>query len=237
MAKRITAILLALCLLCSAVLCFAEDLDDEDDSGFVSLDDDGFDDEEQKTDFKSVSTYNVKTSRQNDFVYRLTDDGKAAILTSYTGENSDVVFPAEVENRIPVIAIDTGMCQNNPVIVNVRIPGSVRTIGNVAFSSCPNLKSVTLEEGLLQIGMCCFGGCPELTDIKLPDSLEIVDNFVFAKCAALEEVVFGTRLKSIGMKAFFGCENLVRITVPGGDGVAMGDEMFLECPNEVEIVY
>ena len=87
----------------------------------------------------------------------------------------------------------------------------------------------------MKIGMCCFGGCPELRDVRLPDSLEIVDNFVFARCPALEEVSFGTKLKSIGMQAFLGCTSLSRITVPGGETVTMGENMFQECPNEVEI--
>lgn len=239
MTKRILAILLALCIVFSAVLCFADEFDDDDDfdDDFESLDDSGYEEEEQKEDFKTVSTYNMKTINMKDFVYKLTDDGTGAILTSYTGENPDIAFPAEVDNGIPVIAIDDGMCQCNPVIVNVTIPGSVQTIGNVAFSACPNLESVVIGEGLTRIGMCCFGGCPELRTVQLPDSLEIVDNFVFARCPELEEVTFGTKLKSIGMQAFLGCTSLSRITVPGGDGVTMGENMFQECPNEVEIAY
>ena len=240
MIRRIITILLALCMVFSAVLCFADEMDDDDDwdddDDFESFDEE-YEEEEQKADFKSVSTYNMKTIVMKDFVYKLTDDGKGAILTSYTGEEGDVVFPSEVDNGIPVIAIDDGMCSDNPVIVNIRIPGSIKTIGNAAFSRCPNLKSIVLEEGLIQLGMCCFGGCPELIDVQLPDSLEIVDNFVFAQCKALEEVKFGTKLKSIGMRAFYGCDSLSSITVPGGDGVAFGDQLFAECPNEVEIKY
>ena len=240
MIKRIFLILLALCMLFSAVHCFADEFDDDEDWGDdedMEFFDDGDEEEETKADFKSVSTYNMKTIVMKDFVYKLTDDGSGAILTSYTGEDTDVVFPSEVDNGIPVIAIDDAMCSDNPVIVNIRIPGSIRTIGNAAFSRCPNLKSVVIEEGLVQLGMCCFGGCPELIDVQLPDSLEIVDNFVFAQCWALEEVHFGTKLKSIGMRAFYGCQSLSRITVPGGDGVVFGEQLFAECPNEVEIVY
>ena len=165
------------------------------------------------------------------------DDGKAAILTSYTGEDRDVTFPAEVENGIPVIRIDDGMCSDNPVIVNLRIPGSIKRIGNAAFSRCPNLRSVVIEEGVEIIGMCSFGGCAELVEIQLPDSLTEVDNCVFAFCPELKEVTFGSRMTRIGAQAFYGCENLVRITVPGGSQVTFGDGMFEQCPNEVEIIY
>ncbi len=238
MAKRIPAILLALCMLFSAAFCFAAGPDDEDgDEDFESTQNSGFEEEDQKNDFKSVSTYNIKTSVMKDFVYKLTDDGKAAILTSYTGEDRDVTFPAEVENGIPVIRIDDGMCSDNPVIVNLRIPGSIKRIGNAAFSRCPNLRSVVIEEGVEIIGMCSFGGCAELVEIQLPDSLTEVDNCVFAFCPELKEVTFGSRMTRIGAQAFYGCENLVRITVPGGSQVTFGDRMFEQCPNEVEIIY
>ena len=239
MYRRILAILLALCVLFGAVLCFADDAEDDDwddDSDMESFDDE-YEEEEQKTDFKSVSTYNIATIALDDFSYKLNDDGTGAILTSYAGEASEVVFPSMVNEQIPVIEIDTGMCTNNPTIENIRIPGSIKKIGNVAFSNCPNLKSVTIEEGVLSLGMCCFGGCRELTEVILPDSLEIVDNFVFARCTALEEVAFGSKLQSIGQQAFDGCSSLKKITVPGGDNVSFGDDVFKECPNEVEIVH
>lgn len=240
MTKRILAILLALCVLFSAALCFAEDPYDEDEKDGDAAEDmqnSGFEEEDQKIDFKSVSTYNIKTSVMKDFVYKLTDDGKAAILTSYTGDDRDVTFPSEVEDGIPVIRIDDGMCSDNPVIVNLRIPGSIKQIGNAAFSRCPNLRTVVIEEGVENIGMCSFGGCAELVEIQLPDSLTAVDNCVFAFCPELKEVTFGSKLTRIGAQAFYGCENLVRITVPGGEQVVFGDGMFEKCPNEVEIIY
>ena len=63
MAKRIPAILLALCMLFSAAFCFAAGPDDEDgDEDFESTQNSGFEEEDQKNDFKSVSTYKIKTS-------------------------------------------------------------------------------------------------------------------------------------------------------------------------------
>ena len=241
MTKRIFAVLLALCVLFSAVICFADDIDDEDwdddeDFGDVELDDGGYEEEEQKVDFKTVSTYGIKTLEMDDFSYKLNDEGTGAVLTSYKGEATEVVFPSAVDENLPVIAIDTGMCQSNPVIKSVQIPGSIQTIGNNAFAMCPNLETVMIEEGLLQLGLCCFGGCPELIEIQLPDSLELVEDFAFARCAKLKEVVFGTKLKSIGKQAFLGCLELSKIVLPGGDGVTIGDQAFVQCSDDFKIV-
>lgn len=236
MYRRIFAILLALCMLFSAVLCFADDADDydwddDDDSGMAS-----FEEEEMTDSFKTVSSYHVNTLKADNFKYKYNDDKTGAILTYYLGEDPDVVFPETVEDNLPVVAIDTGMCADNGILKSIRIPGSIKTIGNNAFARCANLKSIVIEEGVEEIGMCSFGGCPELTDVQLPDSLLKVGNAGFAYCAVLEEVAFGTSLESIGAQAFSGCASLVRIVVPGGDRVTIPENVFAQCPNEVEIV-
>lgn len=234
MNRRLFAVLLALCVLFSAVFCLADESDDDwddDDDGFESLDE-----EEMTDDFTTVSSYHVSIMEADDFKYKYNEDKTAAILTYYVGENPEVIFPETVENNLPVIAIDTGMCADNGVITSIRIPGSIKTIGNNAFARCANLKSIVIEEGVEEIGMCSFGGCPELTTVELPDSLQKVGIAGFAYCAVLEEVEFGASLESIGAQAFAGCASLVRIVVPGGDRVVIPDNVFDLCPNEVEIV-
>ncbi len=238
MFRRILAILLALCVLFGAVLCFADEWDDDDDWDDDDLEsfDDEYETEEQQSDFKSVSTYNIATIAMDDFSYKLNEDGTGAILTSYIGEDSEVVFPSSVNDDIPVIEIDTGMCADNPKLVNITIPGSIKKIGNNAFARCPKLKTVVLEEGVENIGMCSFGGCPELTDVRIPDSLIKVDVAGFAYCAALEEIAFGSGLQEIQMQAFAGCASLTKVTVPGENNVVLGDRIFDQCPNEPEII-
>ena len=84
MFRRILMILLALCVLFSAVLCFADEWDDDedwDDDEMESFDDE-YETEEQQGDFKSVSTYNIVTIAMDDFSYKLNEDGTGAILTS-----------------------------------------------------------------------------------------------------------------------------------------------------------
>ena len=38
------------------------------------------------------------------------------------------------------------------------------------------------------------------------------------------------------MQTFAGCASLTKVTVPGGNNVIIGDRVFDQCPNEVEIV-
>jgi len=238
MKRRILSVLISLCLLFCASLTFAEDPDDEDwgdeDWGDEELDE-GFDEEEEDVDFRTMGGYDIETFENNGFRFELTDDGEGAILVSYYGTEAEVVFP-EIVNDLPVVAIATAMCVDNSVIQSIQIPGCIKSIGANAFAKCQNLRTVIIEEGLTLLDKCCFGGCPELIEVQLPDSLEIVDDFAFANCAKLEEIVFGTQLQSIGKQAFLMCASLSKVTIPGGDAVQIGDQAFDLCSENIEIL-
>lgn len=229
MLKRLAAILLTLCVLFSAVPACAEDLDDE------GWEDEGFDEEEETVDFRTMGGYDIQTYEAGDFRYQLTEDEEHAILVGYSGLGPDVVLP-ETVNDIPVVAVNVGMCQWNSIIETLRIPGCIRSIGTNAFANCKNLKRVEIGEGLTSLEVCCFGGCELLEEILLPDSLETVYDCAFANCPALEEISFGSSLRSIGRQAFMYCAALSKVTIPGGDSVAIGDKAFDECAANLTIL-
>lgn len=244
MTKRIFAVLLALCMLFSAVLCYADEFADDwdeldnldEDEDFSDDETTEFDEEEDKVDFRTMS-YGIKTDKYHGFGYKLNDEGTGIILTSYDGYEGDdgnVVFPAEIEG-IPVVEICIGMCDSNPLLVNIEIPGSITSIGNTAFAHCENLKSVKIGEGTLEIGTCAFGACFELETVELPDSLETVGPVAFGNDQKLQEIVFGSSLNSIGKQAFYGCAALTRVVIPGGGEVTISDDSFEGVPESCQI--
>lgn len=239
MLKRLIAAALALCFVFCIPFSLADDADDEElfEEEFTDDElDEGFEEETEKIDFRTISGYDISTFESGGFRYQLTDDGLGAILVSYYGTDSDVAFPDTLDN-LPVVAINTAMCVNNSIIQTLHIPGSVQVIGPRAFAQCPNLESVEIFEGLKTLDKCCFGGCPELKEILLPDSLEVIDDFVFANCPKLKAISFGSNLQSIGRQAFQKCASLSTVTIPGGEAVRIGEEAFGECPEDLRIIY
>ena len=237
MPKRIIAALLVLFMLLCAPFALSDEWEDDNWDEDFSDDEieEGFEEEEDRVDFRTMSGYNVETFESNGFRYQMTDDGKGAVLVSYYGTESDVVLP-DMLNELPVVAVNTAMCVNNSIIQTLQIPGSVQIIGPNAFAQCPNLESVEIQEGLKTLDKCCFGGCPKLKDIQLPDSLEVIDDFVFANCPRLQEITFGQNLQSIGKQAFLKCASLSKVIIPGGDTVRIGDEAFGECAENLLIL-
>ncbi|RAW47457.1 hypothetical protein DQW92_01315, partial [Metamycoplasma hominis] len=60
----------------------------------------------------------------------------------------------------------------------VTIPGSVKEIGESAFSDCKNLKEVTLNEGLEKIGAWAFK-YTNIKSITIPGSIKEIDDWAF----------------------------------------------------------
>lgn len=65
-------------------------------------------------------------------------------------------------------------------ITEITIPGSVKTIGDMAFVECTLLKKVSLSEGLTDIGNSAFAECLQLNQITFPSTLKRIDEFAFS---------------------------------------------------------
>ena len=80
------------------------------------------------------------------------------------------------------------------------LPSSLTLIGNSAFENCYAMTSITLNEGLENIGMRAFVGSG-LTDITFPSTLRIINDAAFAGLN-IQELKFNAGLKYIGNSAF-----------------------------------
>ena len=239
MSKRILAILLALCMLFSAVLSFADDMDDDDEFGDDEfgddeLDDDDFENEKDDKDFRTIAGYDTGEKFVcGDFVYQKTEDG-GAVLTNYSGTSDEVVIPDHVDGY-PVLAIGAHMFAYNEKIRTVQLPEGILSIGNMAFFKCMNLQGIDIPEGITLIDECCFGDCQSLAEVHFPESLKEVGRFSFLQCLKLTEVSFGNSLTAIGPGAFQLCASLSKVSIPGGDNVSIEADSFLGCSPDLQI--
>lgn len=245
MIKRILAILLALCILFSAMLACADDTDNDnwdddefgdDEFGDDELDEDDFETETDSKDFRTIAGYDTGEKFVcGDFVYQKTEDGEGAILTNYSGTSEEVVIPSEVDG-FPVVAIGAHMFAYNEKITSIEIPEGILTIGNMAFFKCMNLQGINIPEGIKLIDECCFGDCQSLAEVHFPDSLEEVGRFSFLQCLKLTEISFGDSLTTIGPGAFQLCASLSKVSIPGGDKVSIEPDSFLGCSPDLQII-
>ena len=67
-----------------------------------------------------------------------------------------------------------------------RIPARLFYVSN--SSCCPNIKSVTISNGVTSIGDSAFEGCTGLTSVTIGSSVTSIGNYAFYGCTGLTEI-------------------------------------------------
>ena len=115
---------------------------------------------------------------------------------------------------------------------SVQFPSTVRSIGKLAFGSCPALKDVQFAEGdaggLEEIGYSAFRGCAALTTFAFPRGLKSICSWAFAQCTALSAVALPEGLTSLERDAFYGCSSVGFVRLPATLD-SLVDDVFYGC--------
>ena len=149
----------------------------------------------------STVTYNGKT-------YTVTVIGPRAFkdCTGLTG----VTIPSSV-TTIEMNAFE------NSGLISVTIPGTVSDISNEAFFSCTNLKTVTIETGVVETSTRMFGDCTNLTKVTLPNTISDIGLEAFRNCSSLDTLICPrTNPPTTKTRAFNGCPSTAKVIVPCG---------------------
>ena len=157
--------------------------------------------------------------------FTYTIENGACTITGYTGSDTEVVIPEEIEGAAVVSIGERAFIDSN--LVSVEIPASVTTIQARAFIST-GLVNVTLHEGLEVIERLAVGYCNSLASIEIPASVTTIGDSAFTDCTSLTNVTLHEGLEVIDRAAFENCYNLMGVHIP--DTVtAIGDLAFAYC--------
>ncbi len=111
----------------------------------------------------------------------LSADGKTLYFCSQEKATGEVVVPEGVET-IAAWAFARRSLES------IRLPKTLKQIGEQAFAFCENLASAPLPDGLEVVGSRAFQNCGALSSILLPASVNMVETSAFASCDALKSI-------------------------------------------------
>ena len=147
--------------------------------------------------------------------------------------------------RLPntLTTIGEGAFSYNSNVTTITLPPNAVNIGYDAFQECNSLSSIGIPEGVTEIKAGTFSGSG-LTTIILPNTITSIGNSAFQDCTGLTNITLSDSLSTIGDHAFNGCTSLTEVTIP--DGVTIiGNSSFRGCtsltnvtvPQTAEYVY
>ncbi|MGN1457449.1 MAG: leucine-rich repeat protein, partial [Acutalibacteraceae bacterium] len=120
----------------------------------------------------------------NSYKYTASEDGNGIKITGYTGTETHLTIPSEINGK-KVVEIGEYVFSDNYDLNTVIIPDGVTTIGEYAFAYCNSLENITIPDSVTTIGEYAFAYCYSLENITIPDSVVRIGGYAFGNTAWL----------------------------------------------------
>lgn len=109
------------------------------------------------------------------------------------------------------------------------LPDRVTEIGEGAFESCHNFRTLNLPRDLKKIGNRAFYDCLLSGEIVIADNVTEIGDYAFSGCTGLDKLSLTSSLQRIGAYAFSGCKYLnCELAIPSSV-TEIGDGAFKDC--------
>ena len=120
-------------------------------------------------------------------------------------------------------------------LTSVTISDGVQNVGSQIFYQCTNLQHVYIPDSVVEIGTSLFSGCELLTDVRLSASLNEIPNSTFTSCKSLTNIHVPDGVTTIGDYAFSGCSSITSLAMPS-TVASIGKNAFAKCTSLETIV-
>ena len=150
------------------------------------------------------------------------------VLTEYNGSGGDIVIPDDMG----ITSIGEYVFYNNKNITSVTISEGIGNIGESAFGLCSNLNYISLPNSIWKIQPFAFASSG-LTTVTIPSKCSIY-MYAFSSCNNLKKVVFEEGVSELNSDIFENCNSLQTIILPST--LKYIDSEFKGCDNLTEMI-
>ncbi len=153
------------------------------------------------------------------------DSGESIALNVHSCDDCSFDYYV-IENEATVHSYVSGKSVSIPSSTDSGI--TFRAVGDCAFTDT-EITSVSIAEGIRDIGARAFYKCWELETVSFPSSLITFQDECFRECMKMKDAKF-PNVSFIGFEAFRECRTFTSVTIP--DSVStLGDGAFYLCRN------
>jgi Leucine Rich Repeat (LRR) protein len=165
--------------------------------------------------------YTYETNNNTITIIQYTGSGGAVrmpgiingLLVTSIGERAFKCFPS---SGSVIMSPPMDLLFSGCALTSITIPNGVTNIGFRAFSDCTNLTTVTIPDSVTSMGWWAFNECTHLTNIVLPNGITTIENGAFYGCTSLTSISIPSSVTRVREGAFWDCRNLTNVTIPDG---------------------
>ena len=114
-------------------------------------------------------------------------------------------------------------------IEQITLPKSLKTVKDLVFDGCDNLRVIDIPEGIEIIPKSFCSSCKNLTKIILPRTVKEIKTWAFKQCNSLVSITIPKSVTYIGQGAFADCEKLSMVYCYASQATLF-DYPFFRCP-------
>ena len=162
-----------------------------------------------------VPAFNINSSAlttSNDIVYTVLWNETVRII-DYVGTAKNLEIPAVIDG-FKVVDIYDSAFEDCDTLESVTVADGIKEIGIMAFAYCSNLVEISIPDSVTSIDNGAFLCCEKLTTFTFPKNITKITKMVLSDCYSLENVIMYEGIKLIDEGAFAYCSNLTEITIP-----------------------
>ncbi len=184
----------------------------------------------ESTDTTEVISKNNEIKGEE--TWDISANGDGSVIAKWTLEDKKLTVSGtgEMKDWKYDVEEDWHNTQYTNIIESVSIEEGITNIGSYAFSNCSSIESINIPVGVINIKNSAFSKCSSLDKIKIPEGVTRVGENAFSGCNNLTSIEIPESLTSISYYAFSGCSNLTSIDIPI-NVISIGYGAFAGCTN------
>ena len=114
-------------------------------------------------------------------------------ISGYKGTDETVLIPERAAGRTVTEILQYAFSKDNgkkesPLIKEIVLPKTIRSIQERAFYRCVNLESIVMGSGLESLGDYAFSHCSRLKQIDIPAGVKRIGRNPFKGCSELTQI-------------------------------------------------